>query len=278
MPKLQFIFAIAFLLIGIPALAHDDHKGEASYLANEGVMITSAGNKILFDPFFHNDYNNYQLVPEDIVKALMANEAPYDNIDAIFVSHAHGDHFAATDMVKYLGMHKTTKLIAPAQAVEAMAKLEGFDSIQSQITSITLEYGDKPKNFNIDNLSVDALRVPHAGWPGRAEVSNIVYRVSLKSEDNKTMDTVIHMGDADPNDVHFRPYKELWLAKKTQIAFPPFWFFLSAEGRDILDSRINTEHSIGVHVPVDVPQDLKNSGRDYFSKPGETRSLEHDHE
>ncbi|TDF37614.1 MBL fold metallo-hydrolase [Alteromonadaceae bacterium M269] len=272
--KIRFFSLITLFMMSSNSWAHDNHGGEATYLANEGVMISSAGHKILFDPFFHNDYNNYQLVPEDIVKALMANQAPYNDIDAVFISHAHGDHFAADDMVKYMGLNKSVKLIAPDQAIEAMTKLEGYEAIKNRITSIQLEYKDAPQTFEVDGLSIDALRIPHAGWPGRADVSNIVYRVVLTSDDPKNpSDTVIHMGDADPNDEHFRPYKELWMAKKTQVAFPPFWFFLSAEGRDILDTRINTEKSVGVHVPVNVPQNLKDTGKDYFSKPGETRAL-----
>jgi L-ascorbate metabolism protein UlaG (beta-lactamase superfamily) len=261
------------------ANAHDNDE-QVTYLANEGIMVTSAGNKVLFDPFFHNDYNNYQLVPEDILTAIMNNQAPYNNISAIFVSHAHGDHFAADDMVDYLKKNRSTKLVAPDQAIDAMKELAGFSLIKSQITPIGLSYGDQPINFTIDNLIVDALRVPHAGWPGRADVSNIVYRVSVAGVEPNEENTIIHMGDADPNDDHFRPYKELWQLKETQIAFPPYWFFLSAEGRDILDTRINALKSIGVHVPVNVPQNLKDSGRDYFSKPTETRHLKqaHNHE
>jgi L-ascorbate metabolism protein UlaG (beta-lactamase superfamily) len=240
-------------------------------------MVTSAGHKILFDPFFHNDYNNYQLVPEDIVDAIMNNQPPYDNIDAIFVSHAHGDHFAARDMVSYLLAHPSVKLIAPDQAVEQMLEFRDYNKIKSQVTSISLEYGDEAITFQVDGLSVDALRIPHAGWPDRANISNIVYRVSLEGEKPETNNTVIHMGDADPEDDHFRPYNALWQLKTTQRAFPPFWFFLSAEGRDILDTRINALESTGVHVPVNVPKNLTDSGRDFFSKPLQTRPLNDQH-
>lgn len=266
----HLLATICLLLVILPLSAHEDH---ATYLANEGVLIASAENKVLFDPFFHNSYNNYQLVPEDILAAIMNNQEPYDDITAIFVSHAHGDHFAAEDMVAYLKQYSSTKLIAPSQAVEAMKKLSDFDQIRSQITAIDLRYGDPAKSFTVNGLSVDALRIPHAGWPGRADVSNIVYRVSMSATDSNESNTVIHMGDADPNDEHFRPYKELWQLKQTQMAFPPYWFFLSAEGRDIIDTRINALKSIGVHVPVNVPQNLKDSSRDYFSKPTETREL-----
>jgi len=43
-------------------LAHEKHA-TATYLANEAVLISVAEHKVLFDPFFHNDYGTYQLVP-----------------------------------------------------------------------------------------------------------------------------------------------------------------------------------------------------------------------
>ena len=71
-----------------------------TYLGNEAVMIESGSHKILFDPFFHNDYNTYQLVPEAIRNAIFNGEKPYDAIDIVFISHAHEDHFSAKDMLK----------------------------------------------------------------------------------------------------------------------------------------------------------------------------------
>jgi hypothetical protein len=50
------------------------------------------------------------------------------------------------------------------------------------------------------------VRIPHAGWPGRADIENLVFRVTLKSQSESV--TVMHMGDADDN--HYLPYKSHW--------------------------------------------------------------------
>jgi hypothetical protein len=83
----------------------------------------------------------------------------------------------------------------------------------------------------------------------------------------------MHMGDADPDDYHYLPYKAFWQKKSTDINFPPYWFLYSAEGRDILDNIIGAKANVGVHVPMEVPRQLIQSGRNYFSKPGENKSL-----
>lgn len=246
--------------------------GTATYLGNEAVMVEHAGNKILFDPFFHNGFNIYQTVPEDIREAIFSGTVPYDNIDAIFISHAHADHFSADDLVDFMLAHADTQLIAPQQAIDAVLELEDFEdltTIKPRLHSITLAYKDPPVELKIGELAIDAVRIPHAGWPQRADVSNIVFRVSLSDEV-----TVIHMGDADANDEHFKSLVEHWNKTVTNTAFPPYWFFFSDTGKFILSDRINTNESIGIHVPINVPQELIQTGADYFSKPTESRVID----
>jgi L-ascorbate metabolism protein UlaG (beta-lactamase superfamily) len=287
-----FVYLIS-IFIPLQVIAHNNET-TATYLANEGVMIAVGDVKVLFDPFFHNDYGTYQLVPEKIMNAIMSNAAPYDNISAIFVSHAHGDHFAEQDMLAYMLKHPAVQLVAPTQAIAEMQKLAQFDKIKDRITAIDLAYKDKPISFTLDvtkmnstnatkvkldgietdSIKVDAVRIPHAGWPGRAEVSNIVYRVTMPTQHSALANqheqpTFIHMGDADPNDVHFRPLTDFWNLQETTVAFPPYWFFLNSTGNYILDYRINAEKSIGVHVPKQIPASLIRSEKAYFSVPGE---------
>ena len=245
--------------------------GLVTYLGNEALLVTYNATKVLFDPFFHNAYNSFQLVPEDIQKALFSGKPPYDNIDAIFISHAHGDHFSANDVHRYLTSFPNTQLVAPKQAVDEVLKLADNTDIQKRIVSLSLDYQDPPVNKRLENISFDAVRIPHAGWPQRADVANLVYRVSL---DNKV--TIMHLGDADANDTHFKPLIDHWHATLTHMVYPPFWFFTTEDGPMIINTRINARESIGVHVPIDVPEELRKSGADYFTIPGETRSLQTD--
>jgi len=240
----------------------------ATYLGNEAVMIESGSHKILFDPFFHNDFNTYQLVPESIRSAIFNGEKPYDAIDVVFISHAHEDHFSAKDMLKFLMSHPEAKMVAPKQAVDALRQLTNSKKVMAQVKSINIAYGDQPWSGEVAGLAVEAVRIPHAGWPGRANVENIVFRISLDQGI-----TVMHMGDADPDDDHFRPLAAHWQQKITNTAFPPYWFFASAQGNDILNNRINAKAHVGVHVPIKVPKQLKALGKDYFSTVGDKRVI-----
>lgn len=268
--KQTMLFLLAITLV-LNVYAHGEgasHIPSATYLGNEGVLISTADGKVLFDPFFHNNYGSYQLVPEGIRKSIFAGEEPYDKIDVVVISHAHGDHFSAEDSLTYLQINKSTKLVAPKQAIDLLTALEGSDAVASQLVSLEMLVGDKPITQKIGAIEIESVRIPHAGWPARKNVSNLVHRVSFGGKTS-----VIHMGDADPNDVHFKPYKQHWQETKSGLAFPPYWFFTSEQGQMILSDRINAEKSIGVHVPSEVPSDLKATGEDFFSKPGEQRKI-----
>jgi hypothetical protein len=61
--------------------------------------------------------------------------------------------------------------------------------------------------------------------------------------------------------------------KRTDHAFPPYWFLTSAQGRNILEDDMNVANMTGIHVPIKVPADLQENGQDYFSVSGETREI-----
>jgi L-ascorbate metabolism protein UlaG (beta-lactamase superfamily) len=251
------------------------HQASITYVANEAVLITNGNKKVLFDPFFHQAFGTYQLVPEKTKKAIFNSTPPYDNLTAIIISHAHGDHFAADDVLRYLQKHPKTQLIAPQQAVTELRALDGIIQILPQVTSVKLAFNQTPKSIEVAGLLVDVVRIPHAGWPSRAGIENLVFRVTLTHLD--TSITVMHMGDADPDADHYLPFKDHWQKRVSDTALPPYWFYFSAEGRDILSNILNTKNSIGIHVPIAIPRQLKSSGQNYFSLPGEVRKINQHH-
>ena len=154
-------------------------------------------------------------------------------------------------------------------------QLSGAKQIHSQVTSVKLAFSQQPKSFVVAGLEIDAVRIPHAGWPSRAEVENLVFRVTLNNQNSSV--TIMHLGDADPDDSHYLPYKKHWQQRVSDTAFPPYWFYFSAEGNDILNEIINAKQTVGIHVPVNIPNQLKSGTADYFSTPGETRNIGDSH-
>jgi L-ascorbate metabolism protein UlaG (beta-lactamase superfamily) len=246
------------------------------YMANEGLMVVQGETKVVFDPLFRNSYGQYQLLPKEMEDALFAGTPPFDGIDAVFVSHYHGDHFSPDDILRLLKEQSGIQLYAPAQAVAGLRSVTGAQDeiIFDRVTAVKLAYRDAPVMLKMEGLIIEAVRIPHSGWPtGRLDVENISWRVTL----NETT-TVLHMGDADPNDVHFARDAGYWERRHTQMAFPPYWFFSSTHGPGILENRIKADHSVGVHVPVSISRTPSLRPRvlrayDLFTVPGEKRDI-----
>ena len=271
--------ALLFFTTGIAHAQLPDSTttaASAQYLANEGLMVVHGETKVLFDPLFRNGYGHYQLLPRPMEEALFAGAPPFDGIDAVFISHHHGDHFSPADILRLLKDQPGIQLYAPSQAVMGLHQVAGVQDqkVFDRVTAIDLAYKDLPVTLEMEGLLIEAVRIPHSGWPtSRLDIENISWRVTL----NETT-TVLHMGDADPNDMHFERDAAYWDKTHLHMAFPPYWFFGSAGGREILENRLKPDHSVGVHVPVSIPADpalrpVKLRGYDLFTRPGESRVI-----
>lgn len=265
-------YILSLLILALtPVIAMSHPPSNAQYIANEGVLIVQGETKIMFDPLPLSGLGTYMDISEAQKTGMMMGQAPYNGIDAVFISHAHRDHFSATDMIAYMVAQPEVQLIAPEQAVAMMRADAGWhDTLIARIQALNMGYFDGPKTFSIDNIEISSVRIPHSGWPDpqRAAVQNMVYRVTLGDGA-----TVMHMGDADVRREHYTRYSTHWADRRTDMAFPPYWFFLYADGPDILDNVLNIESAVGTHVPLEVPTDLKASGADYFIKRGEVREI-----
>ncbi|MDO6427798.1 MBL fold metallo-hydrolase [Thalassotalea sp. 1_MG-2023] len=241
-----------------------DNKTTITYLGNEALFIESGNEKILFDPFFSHDFGLYQQVPEHLITAIMHNQPPFNDISAIFISHAHRDHFDADMMIKYLAANTHVSLFAANQAIKQIEqRTNQTTNIKAeQLHTIDLTFNSEPWEYNGKYLTVDAVRIPHAGWPARADVENLVFRVTFNNDN-----TIMHMGDADPDITHYLPYKLHWSKTRVNVNFPPYWFFMSAQGRDILFNVLNADKHIGIHVPKIPPKRLDQYTKDYFLTP-----------
>ena len=254
----------------------DDETSEARYIANMGVMIERGSTKVLFDPLFKTHFDIYDPVPTNMAAALIAGAQPWDGIDAVFISHYHGDHVDPEMVLALLRAQTTIRLFAPEQAASAIRELvsDSDDRVLERIHGLVLANGEAAVDIELDSLLIEATRVPHAGWPNRhSHVENLVFRVTLDSTT-----TVMHLGDADTGHEHYDTASGYWQERRTHLAMPPYWFFLSDEGREVLNDRIQADHAIGMHVPSEVPDQAADRPEeirefDLFTKPGESREI-----
>lgn len=266
------LFATLTCISALLSTSASGHSATAHYLANEGVMVEVGDTKVVFDPLFDNSYGQFEMLPEPMQAALLAGEPPYDNLKAVFVSHSHEDHFSPEDMVSLLQHHKTLELFAPTQAVDDLKAASNFDeTLLNRVHGI--ERSKVPHRFVLDEVIIDAHTIPHSGWPDKmTDVHNLVFRVSVAEA------TVVHLGDADTKDLHFEPQAEHWREKTIHMAFPPYWYLYSENGKKVLKERLRPNQVVGIHVPEAMPDNEADRpapyrGPDLFTVPGETREI-----
>lgn len=267
----RYFFASAFLLLlSHPALSHD--HSQAAYLGNEGVLVTHGDTKILFDAFYAESYDYYQLVPNEISEAMLSGAPPFDGVDAIFVSHVHGDHFTAAPAIEYLRAHPNARLYGPPQVREALEN-EGIgenDPLMTRLVSINLHPDDPAASIEIGSLKIAAVATRHIG--NHPTVQNYVWRVTL----DDTV-TVIHLGDSDAKMNNFKRHATTFKERRLHASFPPYWFYESHDGRKILRELVAADQTIAIHVPQHAAgkggEWRERLGGDLFTDPGEFRIL-----
>ena len=73
-----------------------------TFLANEGVMLSSGTTKVLIDGLFVKYETGFALPADSTRAALEAARAPFDAVDLILVTHHHGDHFHPAPVAAHL--------------------------------------------------------------------------------------------------------------------------------------------------------------------------------
>lgn len=257
----------------------------ATSILNAGVMTQmDAGDaggslKLLFDPLYDDHFGSLQQMTPDLIEAIVSGAPPYDNVDVVFVSHAHGDHFSARHITQMMLRQPQLQLAAPGQALDALREREGWTpGLEARVRTIVLENGEASQPFEIGEGSasavVEAFRSPHAGWPDRhAATHNITFRVSVEREGGAAA-RVMHLGDADPAAQHYDALAEFLSARRTGLAMVPFWFYGEGVDPAIITDTLNAQTSVAVHVPVRVPAYVEGGDRPYFSGVGEVLEIE----
>lgn len=261
------------------AIEQGEEGARATSILNAGVMTQHAlldeePVKFLFDPLYDDHFGSLEQLTPDLIEAIIAGDAPYDGVDAVFVSHAHGDHFSVSQLTGMLTAQPDVMLVLPAQGLERLREgpdwQEGFEV---RVRAITLENGEASDEFTIEGATIDAFRSPHAGWPERhANVHNITFRVSVPGASGK-VSRVMHLGDADPAPEHYEALETFLAAKRTGLAMVPFWFTGREDLEQIIDEGLNAQSMVAVHVPAKVPDSVKQSGWTYFSEAGEVLEI-----
>jgi len=223
-----------------------------TYIANEGVLISSGGKQILIDGL-HREYKPaYAFPPPALLESLESARSPYDKLNLILVTHIHLDHFHPQSIGLHLANNPAAVLVSSDQVADGVKKdFADFQKIESRVKRSTPQWKAKEVHEVAGvKLSVLGLRhgTAHFSW-----IQNLGYVVEI---DGKKL---LHIGDADLTEENFRSFR--LDQEKIDVAFIPYWYLLSSRGRSIVREMIKPKHILAVHISpaeaVQVAEQLK---------------------
>jgi L-ascorbate metabolism protein UlaG (beta-lactamase superfamily) len=211
-----------------------------TYIANEGVLVSSGETKVLIDALFDKPNPEYRAPSADVLEKIIKGAAPFDGIDLVLVTHNHPDHFNPSLAVRYLETVPGPVLLAPVDAVAEMRKAAAdWNKIEPRVVSLDIKVGGKEKRI-LEKIPVIALRTLHSG--GGESPMNLMYLFELEGW------RVFHEGDSTgkPDD-----FQSFGLGDASvDLALVHYWFPLEPNCARFLQEVLKPGHIALMHLPI----------------------------
>jgi L-ascorbate metabolism protein UlaG (beta-lactamase superfamily) len=210
-----------------------------TFLANEGVMLSSGSQQVLIDALFQK-YETGYAVPDDSTKrSLERATPPFDSVDVILVTHRHGDHFHPSSVVAHMHANPRAWLVTSAQVIDSLrGRIVNTHGVASRILPRTTAPGVWRSEI-VNGVTVHLLGIPHGGQRHRA-VEHLGFIVEIGGR------RVLHVGDSDTNERAFAPFR--LDTARIDVALLPQWMVTSDEGRRTIEQWIKPRQVVAFHV------------------------------
>ncbi len=183
----------AMVTVDMPADVSRPNSVKVTYIANSGYLVESSDNKILIDALFTRSSAPYSAPSTDMCKEIINGDAPFDNVEALFITHAHGDHFSPSLVKKFLERNEDRYVVCSDITSRELANAFGADEYQryaDRIRDTTPEIYSSIDS-NVGDLKFTIIRLRHSG--ASESNKNLGYLVSMNGIN------VLHTGDNDGN-------------------------------------------------------------------------------
>jgi L-ascorbate metabolism protein UlaG (beta-lactamase superfamily) len=234
----QFLAQVA--VVGWLTLAAAAPPGVSiTFLANEGVMLSSGTQKVLIDALFQKYETGYAVPADSTRAALEAARSPFDDVSLILVTHRHGDHFHPAPVAAHLRANPRATLLTSKQVIDSLrGRITPNGGLQRRLLARTTPPGARRRE-EVDGIVVDVLGLPHGGRRHR-NVEHLGYIVELGGR------RVLHVGDTDVDESAFAPFR--LDTARIDVALLPAWMVTSREGRRAIEKWIRPRQVVAFHV------------------------------
>lgn len=234
--KISVILLLWSCLTGIQAQntkeSLDGKEVQITYVGNSGFLINIGDKKILIDALFKGFKGSYNL-PQKVQDKLTLAQAPFDDVDLILVTHAHGDH-VNPDMVRQHLKNNPKAIFASTQ--QMVKALNGFTDRCIAFNPTKEKSDKKVKN----DISIETFYLPHGP---KSKTINIGFLVTVNGI------TFFQTGDADFEQFTFDQFRALRLPeRKIDLLFIQHYYLRGDSlGKKFVNNGIGGNYIIPIH-------------------------------
>lgn len=231
--------AVAAFVSASPAAQRDRETSTTAvrYVANSGMLVTVAGRRFLIDAPLRDGLPPYATSSPEERAALENARTPYDNVDAILITHWHDDHFSPEAVAAHLTHSERTLLISSPQVVDRV-RAAAPKVPASQLRAVLPEPGNATA-VDVNGVPVRVLRIRHSPGARNLPEQHVGFLIGSSSP-------LLHVGDAEPVADNFALLKSL---PPVDLAFVPFWFLSNDANRTMVAQSIRPRRTIAMHLP-----------------------------
>lgn len=220
-----------------------------TYVGNAGFLIHIGDKKILIDALFKGAPGSYE-IPQDIQQKLKLAQEPFDKVDLILVTHAHGDH-VDMEMVR---QHMTKNPDAIFASTEQL--ITAFMDFSDRSYGFKPEMGRSEKKI-INGISIESFYLPHGP---DSRIINIGFLIKLNGI------TLFQTGDVDFEQFTFNEFRALNLPEKDIDLSLIQHFYLTNDSlsQKFVKEGIGGKYIIPIHYHFTTPAFDSSVVRQYY--------------
>lgn len=139
------------------------HKVAATFVANEGILITGADARILIDGIFDKSYGAFQVPDAETLAKLKTAAAPFNRLTAVLATHRDLDHINPAFVAQHLVNDPSCAFLAPAEAVELVRSFPEYARFENRVHPIAQDGAENETIIN--KVKIRAIPLGHMPRP-----------------------------------------------------------------------------------------------------------------
>ena len=218
-----------------------------TYILNEGFLLQSRGKKVLIDGIFEKFvWEDYYGVPSSEVLHQQTNALPpFDNINALLVSHIHTDHLEPRYTFQHLTNDPNAMLIGPPSVYNTIQSANGsnFWMVTNQIVQAV------PTNGSSTNVVIGDMTFKVVGLRSDDPVQNVGFLFTLGGL------RFLHVGDTTSTNLF--DYQPM-VGEEIDVAMINCILFTRPQGVQEVMNLLKPRTMLVMHVPPTMIEDIRN--------------------